>query len=224
MHTKTGCIAISLTFACWILPAHGSAQDIIGIIASGVTRVIRAVDLKIQRLQTRTIVLEEAQKLVENALSALSLDEIRSWVQAQKDLYDEYFQELWTVKSLIAGYSRVETILRRQEQIVQRYAQIRSFLSGNPRLTPTEIETLTKTVAGILTQSSANLSQLTRIVQSFNYQMSDQQRATIIDAVARDTDRLGRAMDQAGNQAALLQLQRASEYGEIELIKKIYGL
>src|SRR5688572_10980502 len=49
---------------------------ILEVIKQGVVKVIRAVDLKIQRLQNETIWLQHAQKVMENTLSKLKLEEI----------------------------------------------------------------------------------------------------------------------------------------------------
>src|SRR5882724_11632441 len=85
------------------------AQDpVTSIIKEGIKKVIRAFDLQIQRIQTQTIWLQEAQKSLENAMQKLHLDEITGWVQKQKYLYGEYFDELWKVKTFIAYYNRVK--------------------------------------------------------------------------------------------------------------------
>ena len=66
------------------------AQDPISIIIKqAIVKVIKAVDLKIQRLQTKTIWLQNAQKVVENTMSKLKLDDITDWVSKQKELYQQ---------------------------------------------------------------------------------------------------------------------------------------
>src|ERR1700733_12667965 len=94
-------VVLLLVVGCW-LPETGRCQlAILDIIKQGVTKVIKAVDLKLQRLQTETIWLQNAQKVLENAMSKLHLDDIADWVQKQKDLYQGYFDELWEVKEVI---------------------------------------------------------------------------------------------------------------------------
>ena len=77
---------------------HQAQTGILEIIKAGVKKVIIAVDLKIQRLQNKTIWLQNAQKVLENAMSELKLAEIGDWVQKQKTLYADYFDELWKSK------------------------------------------------------------------------------------------------------------------------------
>jgi glutamate racemase len=62
---------------------------VLEIIKAGVTKAIKAVDLKIQRLQNKTIWLQNAQKTMENAMSKLKLTEIGDWVEKQRKLYDD---------------------------------------------------------------------------------------------------------------------------------------
>ena len=46
--------------------------------------MIIAVDLQVQRIQNKTIWLQNAQKTLENEMSKLKLDEITDWVQKNK--------------------------------------------------------------------------------------------------------------------------------------------
>ena len=67
------------------------------IIKAGIIKVIKAVDLKIQRLQNKTVWLQNAQKVLENEMSKLNLTEIGDWANRQKELYANYFDELWNI-------------------------------------------------------------------------------------------------------------------------------
>jgi len=87
---------------------------IVEVIKAGVKKVIKAVDLKVQRLQNQTIWLQNAQKVLENTLSKLKLTEIADWTERQKELYGKYFDELARIKSAITYYQR------------KRYQNIRS--------------------------------------------------------------------------------------------------
>ena len=87
---------------------------ILEIIKQGIKKVIIAVDLKIQRLQNKTIWLQNAQKTLENTMSKLKLDEISDWVEKQRKLYADYFDELWKVKAALTYYHRVKEIIEGQ--------------------------------------------------------------------------------------------------------------
>ena len=88
-----------------------AAIPIAKIIQEGVKKVIRAVDLMIQRLQNKTIWLQNAQKVLENKLNELKLTEIAEWTEKHRKLYQDYYEELWKVKNTIAMYQRVRQVM-----------------------------------------------------------------------------------------------------------------
>ncbi len=94
---------------------------ILEIIQAGVKKVIKAVDLKIQRLQNETIWLQNAQKTLENKMQELKLNEIGGWVEKQRALYANYYEELWKVKSAISYYRQVKDAIDKQLRIVDEY-------------------------------------------------------------------------------------------------------
>jgi len=57
-------ILIILIFICSVSVQKADAQ-IVEIIKAAITKVVRAVDLQVQRLQTQTIWLQDAQKIIE---------------------------------------------------------------------------------------------------------------------------------------------------------------
>src|SRR5476649_1152027 len=104
------------------IPTGADAQMIVGsVISSTVGRVIRAIDLKVQRMQNQTIWLQNAQKVLENQLSKLKLTEIAGWSDQQKQLYSNYYSELWQIKSYITYYQRIKDLTVRQVALVNEY-------------------------------------------------------------------------------------------------------
>src|SRR5665647_411111 len=117
-------MAIVLCCSLTVMPAsqaNATPVAILEIIKAGIKKVIKAVDLQIQRLQNKTIWLQNAQKTLENTLSKLKLDEISDWTERQKTLYKDYFEELAKVKSIISYYQRIREISQKQVRLVERY-------------------------------------------------------------------------------------------------------
>src|SRR6187402_2453634 len=125
MKTKiriTACLMCFMLISTPARPAEKTAAlPILEIVKAVTKKVIKAIDLRIQRLQNKTIWLQNAQKQVENVLSKLKLDEISDWTQKQKDLYKGYYEELAKVKSIITYYQRIREITKKQTQLVQEY-------------------------------------------------------------------------------------------------------
>src|SRR6187549_1993855 len=99
-------ITFGLACSAIILSAHQSYGQIpvLEIIKEGITKVIVAVDLKIQRLQNEVIWLQNAQKVLENKFTELKLSEISDWVEKQRAQYASYFDELWQIKQSLANF------------------------------------------------------------------------------------------------------------------------
>src|SRR5882762_9687752 len=107
-------------FISTVTPERGNAQ-VLEIIKAAVVKVIKAIDLKIQRLQTKTIWLQNAQKVLENKLSKFKLDEIAQWTEKQRQLYKKYYDELWKIRKTLANYHRIALAIQRQKQLVAQY-------------------------------------------------------------------------------------------------------
>ena len=94
---KTFFIMLIGTITLTVAPVQRAESGIaiLEIIRQGVKKVIKAVDLMIQRLQNKTIALQNAAKVLENKLSKLKLYEIAEWTERQRQLYKKYYDELW---------------------------------------------------------------------------------------------------------------------------------
>lgn len=217
---KKGSVLLLLVFGV----SHVNAQDIVGIIAEGVTKVIRAVDLKIQRIQTQTIVLQEAQKELENTMTALRLGEIHDWVEQQKDLYAGYFQELWQVKDVLSGYHKVSEMVQEQERLLAAYRRGIGLFRQDSHFSAGELGQIDLVFSSILTESMKNLQVLSQVIQPFTLQMTDQERMEMIDQAAAAMDRNYRDMQVFINQNELISLQRARDENDFITLKKLYGL
>lgn len=217
-------IVLVLTIGFSVSQKAQAQVAIAQVIAEGIKRVIRAVDLKIQRLQNKTIWLQNAQKTLENEMSKLKLGEIAHWVERQRKLYDDYFQELWRVKAALSTYSRVKGIIERQVQIIGEYRSAWALFRQDKLITPEELKEMGEIYAGMLAQSAQNLDGLLLVVNPFQTQMSDGRRMEIINAVSTAVEENLMDIKKFNEQAKMISLQRAAEKGEIAYVKKLYGL
>jgi len=216
-----------LLLALAMAPAKSEAQDITGIsgiITSAVTKVIKAFDLEVQRIQNKTVWLQEAQKTLENAMQQLHLDEITGWVQKQKDLYAEYFDELWKVKTIISYYYRIKEITDKQLQLVNAYGHAWQLLKNDKHFTTDEIQHMQAVYSGIISESLKNIDALLVVINSFSTQMSDADRLQLINHAADNVDKDYTSLMRFNNQNEMLSLQRARTQDDIDMVKRLYGL
>ena len=198
--------------------------DVASIIKEGVKKVIRAIDLKIQRLQNKTIWLQNAQKSVENTMSKIKLDEITSWVERQKTLYQDYFNELRKVKTAISYYYRIREVTSKQLQLVAAYKNALALFKQDKHFTSKEINYMLNVYSGILDESIKNLDQILLVVTSFSTQMDDGKRLQIIDASADSIEQNYVDLIQFNQQNILLSLHRSKDLSEINEVRTLYGL
>lgn len=197
---------------------------ILEIVKAVTKKVIKAIDLRIQRLQNKTIWLQNAQKQVENVLSKLKLDEISDWTQKQKDLYQGYYEELAKVKSIISYYQRIKEITKKQTQLVQEYERAWNLFKQDTHFKDSEIQYMERVYTGILEESVKNIDQIFLILDSFATQMSDLKRLEIINKAADQIDGNYDDLTMFNQQNILLSLQRAKTEADVNQVKQFYGI
>ena len=220
-------LAVVLLALCFMVSPvqNANAQiPIMEIIKQAITKVIVAVDLKIQRLQNKTIWLQNAQKVLENKMSEFKLTEISDWVEKQRAQYANYFDELWRIKTALAYYQRVKDIIEKQLQLVNEYKGAWALFKQDKNFTADEMDYMQEVYNGMMDESVKNLDQLSLVINAFVTQMSDAKRMEIINEVDSKLDENLGDLREFNNQNKLTSLQRASEKGDIETVKKLYGL
>lgn len=207
------------------LPTGANAQiAVLEVIKAGVKKVIKAVDLKVQRLQNETIWLQNAQKVLENQLSKLKLTEIADWTEKQKSLYAGYYEELWKIKSAIAYYKRIKDLTAKQVDIVDEYKWAWGLFNKNKHFRPEELQQMETVYKGILDESIKNLDMIILVVNSFKTQMSDAKRLEIINEAANKMDGNYNDLKQYNQQNIRLSIQRSASLDETAKLKEIYGI
>ena len=207
------------------IPKGADAQAVVGsVISSTVGRVIRAIDLKVQSMQNQTIWLQNAQKTLENQLSKLKLTEISSWSSKQKDLFSEYYQELWNIKSAIAYYSKISELTEKQVALVNSYNQAWNLLKADKHFTATELTYMTQVYSGILQASVKDLDQILLVINANKTQMPDAKRMDIVNKAADHMDTNYNDLQQFNSENEMLSLQRANDNNEVLTLKQYYGI
>ena len=197
---------------------------ILAIIKEAIEKVIKAVDLMVQRLQNKTIWLQNAQKVLENKLNELKLTEIAEWTEKHRKLYKEYYDELWKVKNTIASYQRIKQILERQTRLVTEYKRVWGIIRNDDHFTKDELDYMYRVYSGIMKASVRNLDQVLVVVNSFETQMSDGKRLEIINRCGEEIERNYYDLKEFNNQNIQLSISRAKDAHEIETVKQLYEL
>ena len=201
------------------------AQFVIGeVIKLTVTKVIKAIDLKVQRMQNKTIWLQNTQKVIENQMSKTKLSEISGWTEQQKQLYSSYYTELWKIKSAIANYQRIKDITLKQAALVSEYKQAWNLFRQDSHFNPQELSYMQQVYSGILDASVKNLDEIMLVVSPTKTQMTDEQRLELINHASDHLDENYNDLHQFNNQGIQLSLQRSKDLNDTQSIKKLYGI
>ncbi|GAB2821288.1 conjugal transfer protein TraI [Ferruginibacter profundus] len=216
-------VMLILSFGLSMTPIQQSHAQI-GIIKEILIKIIKAIDLAVQKVQNKTIWLQNAQKKLENVMSKLKLDEITDWVEKQRKLYKDYFEELQKVKNIIAYYQRIKDLTQKNILLVDAYKKAFALFKKDQHFTAAEIAYMEKVYAGILEQSAKNIDQIFIVINSFSTQMSDAKRLEIIDGAAEHVDKNYADLVQFNTQNKLLSLHRAKDQQDIDVVRALYGI
>ena len=216
--------ALPVAAATPAVASESSALGLLAVIQEAIKRVIKAIDLRIQRLQNKTIWLQNAQKQLENALSKLKLDEISEWTEKQKELYKNYYEELMKVKTLITYYQRLRDIVEKQQRLVSEYQRAWGLLQQDDHFNSAELTYMQQVYNGILEESIDNIDIIFMVIESFTTSMSDAERLELINDAADRIDANYDDLKLFNKQNMLLSLQRARSKGDVQMIRKMYGL
>jgi hypothetical protein len=201
------------------------AQFVVGtVLNETVGKIIRAIDLEVQKAQNKTIWLQNAQKAIENQLHQLQLSNIAGISTQQKNLFTQYYNELSTVKSVISDYEQVTNIISRQEQLVSLYKTSWASTQQDGHFNPAELQQISNVYSGILLESANNLDQLAKVINSFQTQMTDGQRMEIIDKINKQVDGNYNDLKKFTNQNIQLSMARAQDQNDVQTVKDLYGI
>ncbi len=201
------------------------AQDpILEVIRTGVKKAIVAVDLKVQRLQNKTIWLQQAQQVLENKLTALRLGEIADWTERQRLLYAAYYEELRQVKAAIGFFQRVRDLVRQQEALVEAHRQAFRLLRQEGIFSAQELDYMQRVYGAILEESVQQLDLLLLATRPSSIQLQDSQRLRLIHQAADRMEQLYSDLREFNEQNTRLSLLRSGERQQLQLIKQLHNL
>lgn len=221
---KKAFMALMLSLALVFAPTQKSHAIVWWVVKEAIKKALKAADLAIQRLQNKTIGLQNAQKEIENKMSKLKLKEISEWAEKQRKMFENYYDELAKVKNTIATYKRARRIIEGQLALVEQYTRAWNLLRQDKHFSPQELEYMYQVYAGILESSLRNVEQLYLVISEYKTTISDGKRLELIASVAVQLDQNHSDLKKFNNQNFLISLQRSRSESEAAMIKRLYGL
>ncbi|MCH5597937.1 conjugal transfer protein TraI [Niabella ginsengisoli] len=205
-------------------PTKQSHAIVWAVVKAALVKVIKAMDLAVQRLQNKTIWLQNAQQTLENTLSKVKLDEISDWTSKHKQQYQKYYEELSKIKNAVANYKRVRDIMTKQLRIVQEYKRAFELFKQDKNFSAEEIAYMTRVYTGMIRESLRSLDQLLQVVRISGLTMTDGKRLQLIAKAADGIDTVLADLRLFNRQNIKLSLQRARDIQEVKVLKEMYGV
>lgn len=200
-------LAIGISCCCSSL-ITAQTLDPVSLILS---KAIKAIDLKVQRLQNQTLVLQQAQQQAEHQLSKQKLEEIRSWHRQLSDLYTGYYAELKQVKPMISGGATVRQILALHKQIIAVNGKSQKVPSTKPRFN------------AILNQSR-ELVQTLQLVLTGQVASKDAERVAMIGSLKDAMQECLNNMQSLHEQEAEILSDTKRKQADLRFIKRLYAI
>jgi conjugation system TraG family ATPase len=216
-----------LMLAVALLIAGGGAKaqiPIVSIISELAQKVVMAIDLGVQKEQTETLGLQNTQEDAQNSMEQDELSDIAGWLQKQKELYAEYYNELWQIKNAISAYERIKQMIAEEAQIVAQFKQMNAVLGSDKHFTGAEVTSMKNILSGIVNESVNNIKQIELVINAFVTQMADADRLRIIDGAGNSIDKNFTDMQQFYERSTLLSLERARGANDILATRALYGI
>jgi len=216
--------AVAILFFSLAGSASHAQIPIVSLITSAVKKVITALDLKVQQLQNQTIGLQNAEASLENNLHLNSLNDISGWLNKERNLYSDYYQELAKVKTVISDYDEVKKIVSQQRQLLTEYRQASKLFHRDSHFSAAEMNAMENIYSGILQESAHNLDEVMLAVNSFQTQMDDAERMGLVHHASAGMQTNLDHLRQYNNQNVTLSLERAKDDKDRQFVRQLYGI
>lgn len=188
--------------------AHAQSIDPVSLI---IAKVIKAIDLQVQKLQNQTIWLQQAQQLAEHELSKSKLAEITDWQNKQQAIYADYFKELSTVKSVVKSLPQVKQILNMQSEIATEYNRFAKDVIAQPQYD--EFLLLSKDI----------LSSLQQLLTASQLKMKDADRVLSLCTLRDAMSECLNGMKSLNKQHIRLTANKVRMQADLDFLQKLNG-
>jgi hypothetical protein len=217
-------IIVLILLAIGFAPKADAQIPVVSLVSGIIKKVIVAIDLKVQQLQNQTIALQNAEASVENNLHLSSLNDINGWLGKEKALYQQYYKELATVRTVIADYDEVKRIISQQKELLAEYNNANNLFRQDKHFSAAELNQMTTVYGGIIEESARNLQEVVTAVTSITTQMKDAERLLLIHHATAGMQKNLDDLRQFNNNNVQLSLARAKDEQDRTQIRQLYGL
>jgi hypothetical protein len=197
--------------AAMMLISRGANSQAIDPVSLVIAKAIKAIDLKVQRLQNATLVLQFSEQQAADALSKNKLAEIAGWQQQLTELYRQYYVELKTVKRSIAGGSVVRRIFELHQQVLTEYGRMGKNATA-------------KASYDAALENSMEVLQTVQLVTGSALSMKDGDRVGMLQTLKDGMLHCLSTMRTLNEKQRLLMHNETRLKADLDIVKRLHGL
>lgn len=197
---------------------------IIYIIKAVIKKVLQAMDLVFQRLQQVQLKIQAGVEAVKNVMAKARLEEIGALVKEKKEIFDKYYEELWTVKNKLDQIKAVKDAIVAQGELADNFVKIFDKFSGDSNFNDRELQIIYGVYEGMLEQSIAVISDLSLLIKDFEFKMQDGNRLALIQEKLGVINGVTADFNGFTKQVVTMSLSRVKEASQINEMKAYYGI
>jgi hypothetical protein len=202
---------------------------VIGFLIAGSTIGVLAQSHEVQQLLLNLEKLRQLEEILDNMYKGYRiLDKgyttIRNIAQGNYSLHQLFIDGLMAVNPTVRNYKRIPAIIEYQQLLLKEYKRAHNRFRQDPNFTAAEIEYLADVYAYLFDASLRNIDQLMMIITASKLSMSDDERMQAIDEIFLDMEDKLTFLRSFNNSTQLLAIQRARSGGDVQTMRKLYGV
>jgi hypothetical protein len=149
---------------------------------------------------------------------------IKDIAEGNYKLHQLFLDGLLAINPSVRDYKRIPMIIRYQLFLAEEYQHAFRKFRDDPNFSPDELRYLELVYSNLINQSLKNLEELTMVVTASKLRMSDDERLKSIDRIYFDMESKVSFLKKFNGETQLLAIQRAKEKGDVETMRKLYGV
>ncbi|MCS3801075.1 TerB family tellurite resistance protein [Niastella sp. OAS944] len=184
---------------------------------------------EIQQLLLNVEKLAELKKILQNMYEGYRIleqgyNKVRDIANGNYKLHQVFLDGLLLVNPEVKKYYKVAEIIQFQLLLVKEYkAAFKSFTDCN-MFTTNELQYISDVYNKLFKESTENLNALLMVVTAGQLRMSDDERLTAIDQLYDQMQTKLSFLRHFNKDNQVLALQRLKESGELNSVKRMYGI
>jgi hypothetical protein len=149
---------------------------------------------------------------------------VKEVAQGNFRLHEAVLDGLYLVSPAVRKYPRVRDIINDQAALISEYKSASGTFNRDQHFSPGELAYIMNIYDNLVSQSLANLDDLSMIVTDRKLRMSDAERLAAIDRIYLESHNQLTYLRKFNDQAARVTWQRAQGTADKQGVKSMYGL